>query len=372
MQSHDNFVTWKRSFVKHLLPNPGTLVVVLLLLWVQNTGAAPWSAPAAAPGSATTINYQGRLFTSSGQAVNGTVSLAFSLYNQVSNGTRLWGPEIHNGVTVTDGLFSVLLGSQLPIPLSAITGDLWLETKVGSETLSPREQLGAVPYAMVAKTVPDGSITTGKLNIDAALDLKNQILSNVGAIDGNNGNFIISNNAGNLRLRTPNSILAFIDTDNNTTGAIFQILTNNGSLNPPVTGLLTLNENGDLSVSGSVSHGAVIENNLQTPLELAANRIDRFSEGDVLCWGEDRLELCSEFSASLVQAVADVNGKPIIMGAEAIKVVGPVQRGDMLVASDVPGYAVANNRPAPGSVIAQALEDFSGQQGVIKAMIRKF
>lgn len=153
---------WIRRLIKNLLPNPGTLVILLLFIWVQSTGAAPWSAPAAAPGSATTINYQGRLFNSSGQVVNGAVSLAFSLYKQASGGNPVWGPETHNNVPVTDGLFSVLLGSQTPIPLSTISGDLWLETKVNGETLSPRELLGAVPIAM---TVPDRALTSRHVHL---------------------------------------------------------------------------------------------------------------------------------------------------------------------------------------------------------------
>jgi hypothetical protein len=44
----------------------------------------------------------------------------------------------------------------------------------------------------------------------------------------------------------------------------------------------------------------------------------------------------------------------------------------MLVASATPGYAIAVADPAPGTVIAQALEDFEGERCVIKAMIRKF
>jgi len=51
-------------------------------------------------------------------------------------------------------------------------------------------------------------------------------------------------------------------------------------------------------------------------------------------------------------------------------VLGPVQVGDLLVAADVAGYAMANNQPAPGTVIAKALEDFAGKRGTIKAMIR--
>jgi len=73
----------------------------------------------------------------------------------------------------------------------------------------------------------------------------------------------------------------------------------------------------------------------------------------------------------LVQAVADRDGKPIVMGAEVIKVIGPVQEGDYLVTSDVPGYAIAARNPTFGVVIAQALESFAGEKGIIKAMIRK-
>jgi len=135
---------------------------------------------------------------------------------------------------------------------------------------------------------------------------------------------------------------------------------------------MLLHSNGDLWIRGNLSNGGLIENNLQTPDELAAETIDRFSEGDVLCWGNDQLELCDQASDPLIQAVADANGKPIVIGAEVIRVLGPVQRGDLLVASDVPGYAIVDDDPQPGSVIAQALEDFDGERGLIRAMIRKF
>lgn len=61
--------------------------------------------------------------------------------------------------------------------------------------------------------------------------------------------------------------------------------------------------------------------------------------------------------------VADENGKPIVIGTEPVKVLGPVRMGDLLVASDVAGYAMVNNQPALGTVIAKALE-------IVKTMIR--
>jgi hypothetical protein len=144
------------------------------------------------------------------------------------------------------------------------------------------------------------------------------------------------------------------------------------SYHPYEPGGITVYANGDARLDGSWQTAAIIENNLQSPIELTADRIDRFSQGDVLCWKGNRLELCAQAGDPLVQAVADKNGKPIVLGAEPIKVLGPVKEGDLLVASEIPGYAMVDNDPRPGAAIAQALEDFDGEQGVIKAMIRKF
>ncbi|MBK9094443.1 MAG: hypothetical protein IPM84_17090 [Anaerolineae bacterium] len=127
---------------------------------------------------------------------------------------------------------------------------------------------------------------------------------------------------------------------------------------------LTINYDNDFAggirLKGQVSCGGLVETNLQTEAEQENSRIDRFEEGDVLCWGLGQLEHCTMADDRLVQAVASTLGKPIIIGAEKIKVLGPVQRGDILVASSVPGYAMVNNNPKPGSVIAQALEGFDG------------
>jgi len=131
---------------------------------------------------------------------------------------------------------------------------------------------------------------------------------------------------------------------------------------------------GNVDIYGNVNCNALVENNLQSKNERLLQHIYRFSEGDVLCWSPetDQLELCNVTGDRLVMAVADPNGKPIVMGAEPVKVLGPVKAGDILVSSNVPGYAMVNNNPKPGTVIAQALEDFNGDKGVIKAMIRKW
>ena len=110
-----------------------------------------------------------------------------------------------------------------------------------------------------------------------------------------------------------------------------------------------------------------------TQEERAADMVGRFERGDLLCWSADahQLEKCAIANDPLVMGVADGNGKPIVLGAEQIKVLGPIRAGDYLVASDVPGYAQASDAPSFGIVIGQALEDFAGESGLISAMIRK-
>ena len=156
------------------LPSPGsilfTLLVVGLLVWAQTAGALPGlaSSQKELQSSQTTIPYQGRLADADGNPVTATVDMTFRLYSQAVGGVDLWnepwtGP---NGVQVSDGLFNVMLGSLKPIPQAVITGhdNLFLGITAGTDDeMSPRVQLGSVPFAVQALTVPDGSVTTEKL-----------------------------------------------------------------------------------------------------------------------------------------------------------------------------------------------------------------
>ena len=157
-----------------LLPAPGnvlfTLLVVASLLWAQSVGALPLGrvANSSLQTSSTTIAYQGRLADADGNPLTGTYNMIFRLYDVPTGGTPLWEEQWtgSNGVRVSDGLFNVMLGSLNPIPQSVIAGhnQLWLGITVGTDNeMQPRVQLGSVPWAVRALTVPDGSITTAKI-----------------------------------------------------------------------------------------------------------------------------------------------------------------------------------------------------------------
>ncbi len=144
------------------------LVIVCLLLVTAFGAAAQTPTPS--------FNFQGRLADSAGKPVaDGNYGMTFKLYAVASGADApLWTSAAITS-TVTNGVFSVTLNPPTSVYANA---SLWLETTVGTDTLSPRIQLQATPFAIrattadsaatatTALTVPDGSITLTKLGSD--------------------------------------------------------------------------------------------------------------------------------------------------------------------------------------------------------------
>jgi hypothetical protein len=156
---------------KWLLPNPGTLALMVIAALAVPALAGPSQAPAAT--STSTISYQGRLADSSGNPLTGKYNLEFRIYDVPTGGVPLWTEMWTGGnaVDVSDGLFNVMLGSIDNTLASAIEGydELYLGITVGTDSeMEPRVQLGSVPFSIQAMTVPDGSITTEKI-VDGAV-----------------------------------------------------------------------------------------------------------------------------------------------------------------------------------------------------------
>ncbi|MBN1993529.1 MAG: hypothetical protein JW953_12585 [Anaerolineae bacterium] len=143
------------------------VVTVLLVLVTVGTvmGQEPESSPPPAEGEgdfgaeaeigimavpAKTMNYQGYLTDNSGSPLNGSYNMVFSLWDEeaAGAGNREWGDETHTGVSVSNGIFSVVLGETVPLdPYTDFDEQLYLEIVVNGTTL-PRQTLRAVPYAM--------------------------------------------------------------------------------------------------------------------------------------------------------------------------------------------------------------------------------
>jgi hypothetical protein len=112
-----------------------------------------------------TITFQGKLLES-GNAVTGTRDFYFSFV-----GTA-W-TEIHPAVQVTDGLYSVILGSVTPIPVSVFSNNAsaTLHITVGTDALSPDITISSSPYAFKAEkadVATTASTATTALSADNA------------------------------------------------------------------------------------------------------------------------------------------------------------------------------------------------------------
>ncbi len=149
--------------------------------------------------STSTIAHQGRLADASGAPFTGTYNMIFRLYDAASGGAPLWEENWNgsNGVRVSAGLFNVMLGSLNAIPAALITGhaSLFLGITVGADDeMTPRVQLGSVPFAVQALTVPDvrvttakiadGAVTQGKLGADVSLVPPDGSISTAKLADG--------------------------------------------------------------------------------------------------------------------------------------------------------------------------------------------
>jgi hypothetical protein len=144
------------------------VVAVAALAWTVKSTAAAQTLSSVQPNQSVplVINYQGQLTDPSGQIVaDGTYTMTFSLYDDATAGNLLWTET--SVVTVTDGLFNVLLGS----PSSPLAADMfpgnprWLGVQVDPDAneMTPRQLLTSVPYAIRAQALVPGGQTTANM-----------------------------------------------------------------------------------------------------------------------------------------------------------------------------------------------------------------
>ncbi len=141
----------------------------------------------------TAFTYQGRLADTTIPQGNGSYRMKFRLFDALTNGNQI-GAEQNALVSVNNGTFAVTLDfTETPF----LTGQTrFLEIQVGETTLSPRQKLSSVPYAVRALSsgVADNAnslggvaanqyVLSGAPSINAASQFEisgNRILSNGG------------------------------------------------------------------------------------------------------------------------------------------------------------------------------------------------
>ena len=140
-----NRIASRKMFAGIVVPM-AIFAILLEVVAVQAQGPKPFT-PRAAPG--TGFTYQG-LLKQNGSPVTGSCNSSFKLFDAISGGSQK-GLTHTPVLTVTNGLFTTQLdfGNQF-------TGDArWLDVTVdcgrGAVTLTPRQALTAVPYAIALR-----------------------------------------------------------------------------------------------------------------------------------------------------------------------------------------------------------------------------
>ena len=101
------------------------------------------------------INYQGMLTGDSGEPLDGVFDILFRIYNAESGGDNRW-EEYHPTVSVSQGLFNVILGSESGGINLDFSEEYWLEVVVAGEDM-PRIRFTSVGYAYRAR-VADSAV----------------------------------------------------------------------------------------------------------------------------------------------------------------------------------------------------------------------
>lgn len=103
------------------------------------------------------LSFQGRLENASGTPVTTATNFVFKLFDASSGGTELYSSGTCSITPDTDGVFNTQIGDTCGagITSSVFTenADVWLEVTVAAETLTPRQQIATVAYALNSETV---------------------------------------------------------------------------------------------------------------------------------------------------------------------------------------------------------------------------
>jgi len=120
--------------------------------------AKPSSAATALTAPRRQLSFQGRLSDSAGTPISTAVNVNFKLWNNITAGTQLYTTGTCSVTPDADGVFNSLIGdgvcgAEIPQSVFADNRDVYLEVTVGVETLTPRQQIATVGYALNSETL---------------------------------------------------------------------------------------------------------------------------------------------------------------------------------------------------------------------------
>jgi hypothetical protein len=412
---------------KKLLISIGGLALVALLLVGQNGSVtaqdpAPTSPPAPpvpqgisdAPGApimqveqqpaavqrmdaivSTAMSYQGQL-QKSGGAYNGNCNFQFSLWDAAAGGAQKGNTIAKTATTVTNGLFSVELdfGDQF-------TGDArWLQTAVQCTgdaafiTLTPRHTLNAVPYALglwpgiSVRSSHSSAVFTSDNKIGAGLaGYSSGTATNSWGVFGQSESsygvhgYSANGGAGVIGTSAKGHGVHGVSHSADRSGVYGENDNPNGFagffLGRTWTRVVEIAGGSDLAERFSQADGSVAEPGTVMVIDPdhpghikpSAGAYDHKVAGIVSGAGDIRpgLTLHQEgvVDGDTVMAIA---GR-VYVKAEALS--GPIQPGDLLTTSDMPGYAMkaSDDSRSHGAVIGKAMTGLESGTGLVLVIV---
>ena len=165
----------------------GLAFLIIEALWISSTFAAPAK-----------IAHQGRLLNASSQPISIAVTVDFSIFDVAAGGTPVWS-ETQSIAPDALGFYETFLGSVTPLP-STLPEPGYLQLTVDSEILSPRLEIGSVPFSLQAGDVQcSGCVVSADISTGTIIDAN---ISNTAAISGTK----INPNFGSQSVTTSGSI----------------------------------------------------------------------------------------------------------------------------------------------------------------------
>jgi len=279
-----------------------------------------FAATAAAAQTDTTFTYQGTL-TDQGAPANGLYDIAVDVHDAPSGGNVLGARIEYPDVPVTDGLFTL----QIDLGTSHYgVREIWLEIRVDTVRLLPRQHLTPAPFALHARGVfvdNVGNVEIGTSAAAATLTANGPVLS-------------VGTNGGTLYTANPNNQSASFSLGWMDDVARLRI----GGSGPGASGGLDIQRVGDASLMRILHNGNV---GIGTSLPAAKLHVVDTSASQ---WGilvhKDGNGVSSRSVAGIgIQGITDAALHPAVYGIATATGLGYAVRGDASHSSGYDFYA---------------------------------
>lgn len=166
------------------------------------------------------ISFQGRLEDSSGAPITSATNFVFKLWDDSSGGSQLYTTGTCSITPDSDGVFTSRIGdtcgSAIDSSVFTENASVYLEVTVGAETLTPRQEIATVAYALNSETLqgfPISATVSAVRNTVVPMNQWGEILIGEQAprLTGVSGNFTIS--APSLTLGSATTTSVTVTTD---------------------------------------------------------------------------------------------------------------------------------------------------------------